>query len=858
MVDRIVTAGSTDDLVTAYLESSQGYDELADGAGGIRPHWLELADSYRRLGGSELLRRRDEIRLQLEQEGVTYNVGGDSSRPHRPWALDPAPLLLPVDEWLTIERGIQQRAELLDLVLRDLYGERRLLRSGLLPPAMILPDPQFSRACDGIRLPSEKQLVIAGVDLYRNGDGRWHTLGHRTQAPSGVAYALENRRVLSRVFPRLFPTAGVRQLGPFVRAFRAAVRSTAPLEVEDPSIVVLSPGSFSETAFEHASIAARLGYPLVEGSDLRVRQGKVWLKTVSDLVPVHVILRRVDALFCDPLELRTGSTLGVPGLVDACRTGSVSVVNTLGSGVLENAGLATLLPRLCQQLLGEDVAIDPVPSWWCGDPAGLSHVVANLGRFVVRPLSRATLEHSFDTSRATRAELEDLRRRIEARPDRWVGQERIEGATAPVLVETGFEPRATVLRGFAVADGGTYLVMAGGLGRTAIDPGASIANRVGAIAKDTWVLGSELDSDDGSWLTVADDAVPLVTGETSARAAENLFWLGRYAERAEATVRLLRTIYRRADEFQDAPAGPGPESLFALLEAMTRITGTYPGFVGDDAADRFDDPTGELLAVVIDGQRPGTVAHAIRGMFDAIDVVRDQLSVDTWLVVGSLQRQIDGLDPGTPDGGESVVSLLDELLHGLLSLSGLATESMVRDHGWHFMDAGRRLERALHVGALVGNTLAVVRPPAVESLLLESVLTAHESIITFRRRYRSEVRLSSAIDLLFGDTGNPRSLRFQVDRLRDDLAVLHAHQPSGSTPSAAPLVLDVARLLQEHDSVSIAEPGDAGHRIELDRLVTTVRTELSAAADAIAADYFTRQLPQRSIVTPIESPRGSR
>ncbi len=728
------------DPMSGYRPPIDGHDEMMTAAGGIREHWAGVTSAYRSLGVAELARRRAEIQMLLEQDGVTYNNPAEQLRPNRSWTLDPVPFIVPSEEWTLIERGMIQRAELLDLVLQDLYGERRLLRTGIVPPEMILADPQFVRACDGIRLPGDKQLVVFGTDLTRSADGGWVALGQRTQAPSGAAYALENRRVMSRVFPHLFRSAGVHRLTPFVEAMRAALLDAAPDGVDDPTVVILSPGSLSETAFEHASIAAQLGYPLVQGADLQARNGRVGVRTVGGWVPVHVILRRVDADFCDPLELRSGSTLGIPGLTDACRAGTVSVVNTLGSGVLENAGLGGLMDTLANHFFGSDLIVGSVPSWWCGDPASRSHVLAHLGELVVRPLSRSTLEHSIDTTMSSAADIDDLRRRIEASPQHWVGQQRMEPGSAPVLTDAGLAPRATVLRTFAVAHNGSYVALPGGLARARSgDVDGPITNRAGAESKDTWVLGA-----DGTQVGEfrPEHAAPVRARPITAlpaSAAEHLFWLGRYAERAEATVRLIRTINARLDEFDQAPPGPGPASVTALLEALTRITGTFPGFVGDDATALLADPTDELLSVVIDDRRPGTVAHAIRHMFAAIDVVRDQLSIDTWLVVGSLQRELDRLEHGGGDGdGEDATSgVLDALLHGLLALAGLANESMVRDLGWQFMEAGRRIERALHVSTLVGSALNSERSAPVDSLIAESVLTAGESIITARRRDRS-------------------------------------------------------------------------------------------------------------------------
>ncbi len=856
-----MTALPTTDPIAGYHPLGDGHDEMMNAGGTIREHWSELMDAYRTLGAGELTRRQGEIQRLLEQDGVTYNVGGDDGRPDRPWTLDPIPFVLPNEEWSAIERGMIQRAELLDLVLTDLYGERRLLRSGIVPPEMILSDPQFFRACDRITLPGDKQLVVFGIDIARAADGSWLALGHRAQAPSGAAYALENRRVLSRVFPHIFRQTGVQRLAPFVQALRSALLAAAPIGVEDPSIVILSPGSLSETAFEHASIAAQLGYPLVQGSDLELRRGRIGLRTVSGWVPVHVILRRVDAGFCDPLALRPDSTLGIPGLVDACRAGTVSVVNTLGSGILENAGLASLMSSLSRHLLGSDLLLDSVPSWWCGEPVGRSHVLANLGSLVVRPLSRVSLEYSIDTARISTAELDELRRRIEAHPDQWVGQQRLTPGSTPVLNADGVEPRPAVLRSFAVAGGGSYIALHGGLGRTASgEADAPITNRTGASSKDIWVLGSESQSQFEFWPSGDAMAAHASTDALPARAAEHLFWLGRYAERAEATVRLIRTVTARCDEFVNTATGPGPASLTVVLESLTRVTGTYPGFVGDDAAALFADPTGELFSLVVDERRPGTVAHAVRHLFDALDVVRDRLSVDTWLVVGSLQRELERLerdgvvrDAVVRDGDvdDAMTSVLSEMLQGLLSLSGLANESMVRDLGWQFMEAGRRIERAIHVATLVGTTLGTQRSAPVESLVVESVLIAGESIITSRRRYRSRAFASTTIELLLADAGNPRSLQFQIDRLADSLALIGTDRADGPTATAA-LLGELTRLLASTNFVHLADIDEVGHRPGLESFVGTVRAKLAAISNAIALESFNRLHWQHAMVGPID------
>ena len=396
----------------AYRPLAGCYDEMVDGAGAPRPHWAHLAEAFAELGVGELLRRQEEATRLLDQDGVIYHAYRESPRPGRRWLLDPMPTVVSSREWESIETGVIERAELLNLVLEDLYGPRDLLRRRLLPPEVVFGHAGFLRQCDQIRLPGTQQLFSYAADIGRDEDGRSFVIADRSQAPSGSGYALENRTVISRVLPSLYRDSQVHRLAPFFRSLRVALQEVAPPGVEDPRIVVLTPGPWNETAYEHAVLASSLGYSLVEGSDLTVRGGRVWMRSVGQLEPVDVILRRVDDWFCDPLELKPDSQLGVPGLVEAARCGSVSVVNTLGSSVLESPALMTFLPRLSEHLLGTPLRLASVPTWWCGEEEGRRHVLGQLERLILRPVSREAGVGSVLGWECSRAELDDLRRRI--------------------------------------------------------------------------------------------------------------------------------------------------------------------------------------------------------------------------------------------------------------------------------------------------------------------------------------------------------------------------------------------------------------------------------------------------------------
>lgn len=867
-----MTISSPPDLLASYRPLPGAYDEMLTPDGRLRDHWAHAGRVIETLGLGELLDRRSEAYRLLDDDGVTYNVySADpaiSATPPTiaPWGLDPVPVLLASDEWTGIELGVIQRAELLNLVLSDLYGPRQLLRRGLLPAELVLSHPGFLRQCDQIRLPGSQQLFTTAVDLARDRAGNCAVLADHTQAPSGAGYALENRLVVSRVLPSLYRDSQVHRLAPFFRMLRASLQELAPPGTDDPRIVLLSPGPWSETAFEHAYLASYLGYSLVESTDLTVRDGRVWLRSLGRLERVDVILRRTDAWFCDPLELRADSRLGVPGLVEAARVGGVSIVNTLGSGVLENPGLMPYLPRLAEHLLGEKLLLPSVRTWWCGDDDGRRHVLAHLDELVIKPIARGTGATSVFPWDLTREARDDLRRRIDAHPAGWVGQENIELASAPTLTDGGLEARRTVLRAFAVARNDSYTAMPGGLTRVAGSNGTGsngtsthgnsthggnvrISNQAGAISKDTWVLASEPEKLSGFWLT-SGPPVPAIDPEASmsSRAAENLFWLGRYAERAEAMARLLRAVHDRRNDFQRGANPAGTESLRVLLAALTRVSSTYPGFVGEGDADRIAAPGAELFALVVDEGRPGTLAHAVRHLLNAAHAVRDQLSSDTWLAVGTLDREIRDLRMSDPEHPMVVQLTLGRIMQNLLALSGLAAESMVRDPGWRFMDAGRRIERGLQLTALLRATVTVERSTATDSLLLESVLIAAESIITYRRRYRSHAQVETLLDLLVTDVDNPRSLAYQLDLLATDVRLMPRLRRGAALSEPERLVLETSTALQLADTAVLSRPSNDGTRRELDDFLTRMLELLCRTADAIDADRFVHLLPQSSLL----------
>lgn len=811
-------------------------------AGTARPHWAQLSDALSELGADELQRRQQEAARLLHEDGAVYHTYGEGRELWKPWELDAIPTVLPSLEWGMLERGIIQRAELLSLILEDLYGPRELLRRGLIPPAIVLEHDGFLRACDRVRLPTAHQLFQYATDLGRDHSGTWVILTDRTQAPSGFGYALENREVMSRVLPSLYRGAGVHRLEPFFRTLRSALLEAAPPGVDEPRVVVLTPGPLSETAFEHALLSTRLGHPLVEAGDLVVRQDGVFLQSPGQLDRVDVILRRTDASYCDPLELKADSQLGVAGLVEATRRGVVSVVNTLGSGVLENAALMRLLPQLSRHLLGEELRLPSVASWWCGDQDERSYVLDHLDQLILRPTSRHAGAASIFGPGCSTDELDALRRRINAHPSRWIAQLPLDLSDTPTLGAGGLEPRRGLLRAFAVARGDTFSVLPGGLTRVAPadDRGGPISGQSGAIAKDTWVITSEPEPSSAIVLPggpLAQAADPLAT--LPAGTAENLWWLGRYAERAESTARLLRAVSDRRGQFLGGDDDAGLAALSALRQTLSTLT--------DGPVGSAPDPWEELLALVTDERHAGSLAFDVHALLGAAYAARDHLSGDTWLVAGDLSANLAAIDKAQHVRAPELQGAVQRVLQGLLALAGLGAESMVHDLGWYFLDAGRRLERALHVTGLLRTAITSLPDGAAGALVLESLVDATENSITYRRRSQLGWHVETILDLVLLDPANPRSATCALAALERDLAAIP--RDGSRLRSDQRLVAQAATALRTCDPAALVDPGGRPATGALASLLGSVHEQLLAAGAAIEHEHFLSRLPQRRMTT---------
>jgi uncharacterized circularly permuted ATP-grasp superfamily protein/uncharacterized alpha-E superfamily protein len=748
------------ELLADYSLTAERYDEMLAAPLEPRAHWRPLLESLAAERAERMRERLQAVQRQVRENGVTYNVYADPQGADRPWELDVLPLIIAQQEWAAIEAAIAQRATLLNRILVDVYGEQRLLKEGLLPPALVYGHAGFLRPCHGAAAPGGVMLHLYAADLARSPDGRWWVIDDRTQAPSGAGYALENRIVISRAFPDLFNNLKVQRLASFFATLRDSLAHWAPQGGPAGAsggqlTVLLTPGPFNETYFEHAYIARYLGLPLVEGSDLTVRERCVWLKTLSGLKRVHVILRRLDDDYCDPLELRSDSALGVPGLVDSMRRGNVLVANALGSNLLESSTLLGFLPNLCKRILGQDLLMPSVATWWCGEPAALEDVIAKLDRLVIKSaFPQLRVEPMFGEDLGERGRKRVLGM-LRSRPNDYVAQEIVQLAQAPVLdrAHPRLQARAIGLRVYACASPNGYVVMPGGLTRVASADARVISMQRGGSSKDTWVLAAGPVS---TFSLLRREIRPqeLVRAGTnlSSRVVENLYWFGRYCERCDATARLLRVaLARLVDDIpgDDARARP-------VIVALLRRAGILP------AGEREpSDPelVAALRAAIADETQPG-LASGLRQLARVASHLRERLSLDNWRALNRMTRS-----PGRGRRSVTLSELLAELdgsIAGFTALSGYALDGMTRDPGWRFLSVGRRLERLQTLSTALRQAL-----DGPQDVDLTWLLRLADSIITYRARYSTRPQWLPVLDLLVCDEANPRSIAFQVRGLHD-------------------------------------------------------------------------------------------
>jgi uncharacterized circularly permuted ATP-grasp superfamily protein/uncharacterized alpha-E superfamily protein len=810
-----VSEGSdVEPLLSGYRPLPGIFDEMVDRDGRVRAHWQPLLAMLARLGPQELTRRFAAADRHLHDSGVFYRVYEDASGAERPWPLSHVPLLINGSEWQTLKAGLIQRAELLEAVLADAYGPANLVRDGKLPAVLIAGNPEFLRPLVGVAPGGGAHLRFYAVDVGRSPDGNWWVLRDRTQAPSGSGYALENRLALSRALPDIYRALKVERLAPFFQAFQAEL--SALNRHDEARVCVLTPGPMNETYFEHAYLARYLGFLLVEGEDLTVREDGVFIRTVSGLRRAEVFLRRLDADFADPLELNVRSRLGVPGLVQAVRDGAVVIANAPGSGLVEARALLSFLPALAPALLGRTLALPNVATWWLGQARAREEIVDRLDEMVIASAFLGELPGHGERREVLGATLEPHERariveQIARRGMDLVAKEAVALSTTPIGRNGRLEPRPFTLRLFLARTADGWRVMPGGFVRIAnnIDARAVSLQRGGSTG-DAWVL-SEMPVAETTLLPTPDRiTITRFTGPLPSRAAANLFWVARYVERAEATLRLIRALVNRVGDSD---------------EAATRVVGQICSLLGAWDAVPTDLPYLRPVLVAFAGlqsrELDGALPYLVGAAQTAASVIRDRFSPDAWRALTDLSELIDAaIDPPTES---AIFERTNGALRIIASFSGLAQENMSQLAGWRFLELGRRIERAVA-------TCRFVRQFAFGNLdgALDLLLELADSQITYRLRYVMVAAAAPVIDLVVLDPNNPRSVAYQLARIEAHLAALPQRSGGGRLSPPEQIATALAAQIRTADAATLDET-----------TLFAAEEALMKLGDAIASSYFT-------------------
>lgn len=807
-------------------------DELLDSSGQPRAHWRQFYEDPRGLNPDLAASRNARLKRGLLENALTYTITDPSDRSGaRPLSVDPIPLLLDDEDWQVLRAGACQRATLINGVLKDLYGPQTLLTKGLLPPALVLGNPDFLRPMHGVKPAGDVYVQSFAMDVTRGPDGKWWVLRDHSQATAASGFGLENRILMGQLYPEMTRELNVRRLAPYFQAFQNHMTQLSGKD--EPRVLCYTSGPGDSRYLAQAYLARYLGYTMAEGPDLTMRNGKVYFKTLDGLKQVDVILRQVDSHLCDPLELDVSSMIGVPGLVTALRGGGVAVVNTIGSGLVETGALAGYMPELSEALLGETLALPNLATWWCGEPAAAQYVHDNFDVLNIGPAfdgDTEIVQAVLQASPETRKEL------LSHSGHRIIGQERMDLPTTPVQVQDKLVPAPFILRLFVTATANDFEVMPGGLVISG-QPGhtASTADFSPTTMKDCWVLSPETET--ALTMLPRDDGAVKIrrTGkDLASRAADNMFWLGRYAERTEVSARLMRSVISALTQDGQVPADP------AALAAATLPLMQRAGLSGEKAKKKQPLSFPEKLRLILADESLGYgLANCAVSVQGTSGRVRDWLSVSSFRTLQRLRDQQSELRPLLNEDVDlnNALPALDDMIMTLNAFAGQSQENMTRNSGWGFLDMGRRLERGLHMVETLQQLLVTMGKVRDGRLVL--LLDLADSFMTYRARYMTNPLVAPVLDLLLLDETNPRSVAFQVAEIEKHLSQLDG--PLAQSATLSPERHMIYSLISEMRLAHVGELSKAnnkGVRLKLAKMLDRFETSLLEFSPLLARTYF--------------------
>lgn len=811
------------------------FDEMFDTDGNIKEHWEEIANALTQAGIKQLEQKQFEIDWRLEENGVTYNIYNDPDGINRKWNLDPIPFVLKEKEWEEVSAGLRQRAKLLDLIFKDIYTEQKLLKDGIIPPEIIFSHKGFIPEVVGFANKEYYSLKFYAADISRGPDGKFWLINDRTSAPSGLGYAIQNRLTMNSISNELYPNISTKKLINFVDGFKKMLKKSLKNQSENPLIVLLTPGPHNETYFEHSYLSAFLELTLVEGEDLLTRNNQLWLKNLNGLKKVDGIIRRVDDRYCDPLELKSDSKLGVAGLLNVARHDNLSMVNPIGIGVLENSGLNPFMEHICKYFLDEELILPQIATWWCGQEKELEYVIENIENLIVKKIDKTEKVETYIGKNLTHNELHQLQERMQQFPQAFVGQEHINFSTTPSFVGNDIEPRNAIIRSFSYLGEDGYEVMPGGLVRVApLKDSLMFSNQKMGYSKDLWILGEDNLKvlNPLSNKTYIDSKLENI----STKRAENLFWLGRYLNRAIITSRMIRFNLKSILNIDTSTEYESLKDITQILNiAITHLTMTYPGFLELKEKSSYE----EIVSIIKDSNRVGSLTFTINMLSNTNISVKNLLTIDAWRIFDKMNKNWHSYIFQRNQPIREHINQINTLLIYLMAYKELIDESIFKEQGLLLFDIGGKIEISLLLISKLRSLLSVKLDMILQYEVIDSLLNSYESYNSYRAYYQSSLDLSNVVEFLIFNTKYPKSLIHIIFDLLNNLKELPKQKNSDYLSGfEEPIFKAYSKIkLSNPEELLKLEKGKFIYE-ELENFLSEISSLLIVASDELTKTYF--------------------
>lgn len=816
------------------LESS--FDEMFDSSCTARSHWVDIIDGLEKAGIKQLEQKQTEIDWRLEDNGVTYNIYNDPEGNNRRWNLDPIPLVLTSTEWDEISKGLKQRAKLLNLIFKDLYTEQRLIKDGIVPAEIIFAHKSFIPEVFNFENKDYYSMRFYATDISRGPDGKFWVINDRTQSPSGLGYAIENRLTMNSISNDLYPNVEILKMAKFIEGFKTMLKSLSTSNQDNPLIALLTPGPLNETYFEHSYISSFLDLTLVQGEDLLVKNNQLWLKSLNGLRKVDTLLRRVDSQYCDPLELRNDSQLGVAGLVNVIRKHNLSMINPIGVGILENIGLNPFMKNIAKYLLDEELILPQIATWWCGQKNELDFVLKNIKNLIIKKIDRTDNIEVHFANKLNDEDLKNLVEKIQNNPHYYVGQEIIDFSTTPSFAKGKVEPRNTVIRAFSYLHEDKYHVMPGGLIRVSpTKDSLVVSNQKGGTSKDLWILGK---SDDFSGNNIFKNRsfIDSRLENISTKRAENLFWLGRYLTRAITTARMIRFNIKNMLNLNRYDDNTNSRKTNKILNiALTHLTMSYPGFLDEKSIY----PVKEIISLIRDKNRIGTLSFTLDMLSNLNASVKNLLAMEAWRIYEKMQKEWNAYSKKEFLTNKDHINELDKLLIYLMAYKELIDESIFKEQGLILYDIGCKIETSQLLISKLRSLLTQKLDKLIEYDVLDSMLNSYESYNSYRAYYKSSLDLENVLDFLIFNTKYPKSLIYIINQLLADLKELPKNIDNSHLSSFEEPVFKVFSMITLTNTQKLLETSEDEYIYkELDEFLSILSNLLTQTSEELTKTYF--------------------